>query len=121
MIITLFPCGLYLATNVIFFPISMVAFDTPAYIPHGYISIPLDTKVSIRGTHRYTLDMSQYQKSCMFCNKEIRMSNDTGKWLPMNLDGGFHSCNQNQNQKDKPLSIEERFVRLERIVLDQRK
>ena len=71
--------------------------------------------------------MSQYQKSCMLCNKEIRMSNDTGKWLPMNLDGGFHSCNQNQTQVtqkkivDKPLSIEERLVRLERIVLDPRK
>ena len=55
------------------------------------------------------------------------MSNDTGKWLPMNLDGGFHSCIQNQTQGtqkkivDKPLSIEERLVRLERIVLDPRK
>jgi hypothetical protein len=39
----------------------------------------------------------------MFCNKEIRMSNDTGKWLPMNLDGGFHSCKkvEKDNNKDK--------------------
>lgn len=22
------------------------------------------------------------------------MSNDTGKWLPMNLDGSFHSCKE---------------------------
>ena len=47
------------------------------------------------------------------------MSNDTGKWLPMNLDGSFHSCNQNQTQTggqkkvvEKPLSIEDRLVRL---------
>ena len=74
--------------------------------------------------------MSQYQKSCMFCNKEIRMSNDTGKWLPMNLDGSFHSCNQNQTSTgtkkvdNNMLSLEKldaRLRRLESIVIDPRK
>jgi len=52
------------------------------------------------------------------------MSNDTGKWLPMAFDGSFHSCNQNQSQtvtkqvKDKSLTVEQRLLRLERIVLD---
>ena len=101
MIINLFPCGLYLATNVIFFPISKVDLGIPAYIIRGYISIPLDTKVYIIGIHRYTLDMSQYQKSCSYCKKEIRMSNDTGKWLPLNMDGSFHSCQAQQTGTKK--------------------
>ena len=55
------------------------------------------------------------------------MSNNTGKWLPMNLDGGFHSCNQNQTgtkkvepivneaPKTQPLSLEELDARLKRL------
>jgi hypothetical protein len=52
-----------------------------------------------------------------------KMSNDTGKWLPMNLDGSFHSCSQNQtsigNKKveTKKLSLEERGKRLEDLVI----
>lgn len=72
--------------------------------------------------------MSQsYIKQCMFCNKEIVMSDRaSGNWYPYNPDGTSHDC-RNQalgTQKkivDKPLSIEERLVRLERIVLDPRK
>jgi hypothetical protein len=66
--------------------------------------------------------MSQYQKSCMFCKREIKMSNETGKWLPMNLDGSFHSCNQIQistgtkKVETKTLSLEERVKRLEDFV-----
>lgn len=53
IIITLFPCGLYFATNVIFFPISIskVDFGIPANIVRGYISIPWDTNVYI---HRHS-------------------------------------------------------------------
>lgn len=28
------------------------------------------------------------------------MSNDTGKWLPMNLDGSFHSCKETGTKND---------------------
>lgn len=75
--------------------------------------------------------MSQsYKKSCIYCNKTIEMSdNASGKWLPYNIDGTQHDCrketqtNTGTQKKivDKPLSIEERLVRLERIVLDPRK
>jgi hypothetical protein len=36
--------------------------------------------------------MSQYQKPCIFCKQEIKMSNDSGNWLPYNLDGSIHEC-----------------------------
>ncbi len=36
--------------------------------------------------------MSGYTKPCIFCKQEIRMSNDSGNWLPYNLDGTSHEC-----------------------------
>jgi hypothetical protein len=36
--------------------------------------------------------MSGFTKTCIYCNKEIRLSNDTGKWLPYNLDNTAHEC-----------------------------
>ena len=65
--------------------------------------------------------MSQYQKPCTYCKSEIRMSNNTGKWLPMNLDGSFHSCNTNIKKVAKERTVEERLKRLEQIVLDPRR
>ena len=53
------------------------------------------------------------------------MTNDSGKWKPLNLDGSFHFCDaQTGTQKaakEKELTVEERLLRLERIVLDPRK
>jgi hypothetical protein len=65
----------------------------------------------------------------MFCNKEITMSNDTGKWLPYDLKGRVHECNTQTSTGTKkvetrPLSLEEieaRLRRLESIVIDPRK
>ena len=42
--------------------------------------------------------MSGYQKPCIFCKQEIRLSNDTGKWLPYNLDGTNHECKKSNEQ-----------------------
>jgi hypothetical protein len=41
--------------------------------------------------------MSEYVKACSTCKKEIRMSNNTGKWLPSNLDGSAHRCFEKGN------------------------
>lgn len=66
----------------------------------------------------------------MFCKQEIRMDQINGKWGAYNINGGFHQCRpiaQTQTETGtkkavtKPFSIEERLVRLERIVLDPRK
>ena len=50
--------------------------------------------------------MSQsYKKSCMFCNREIVMSEKLGKWYPSDLDGGIHYCEakkKQQQQKQEP-------------------
>ena len=32
------------------------------------------------------------------------MSNDSGKWLPYNLDGSFHECRESTNKKDNRLN-----------------
>jgi hypothetical protein len=69
--------------------------------------------------------LSQYQKKCYFCESEIKMSNNTGKWLPLNLDGSFHACNNSKQgtngHESKPLTVEQRLKRLEQIVLDPRR
>lgn len=77
-------------------------------------------------------DMSQsYKKSCMYCNKEIQLSDKaSGKWLPYNLDGSMHECkNQAQATKkvetnNRRLTLEEldaRLKRLESIVIGPKK
>jgi hypothetical protein len=70
------------------------------------------------------LVISQLSIIVKCCNREIRMSNDTGKRLPMNLDGGFHTCQKETGTKKvekKVLTLEERVKRLESIVIDPRK
>lgn len=36
--------------------------------------------------------MSQFKKNCTTCGKEIQLSNDSGKWRPLNLDNSPHRC-----------------------------
>jgi hypothetical protein len=76
------------------------------------------------------MNMSQsYTKSCMFCKREIVMSDRTsGNWLPYDLNGQVHDCkNQTTGTKKvetKSLSLEEldaRLKRVESIVIDPRK
>lgn len=52
--------------------------------------------------------MSQsYKKSCMYCNKEIQLSDKaSGKWLPYNLDGSTHEC-KNQAQGTKKVETKD--------------
>jgi hypothetical protein len=72
--------------------------------------------------------MSQsYTKSCMFCKREIVMSDRTsGNWLPYDLNGQVHECKQTGTKKveTKALSLEEldaRLKRVESIVIGPRK
>ena len=79
------------------------------------------------------MNMSQsYTKSCMYCNKEIVMSDKaSGNWYPYNTDGAPHDCrNQTQTSigtkkvETRTLSLEEidaRLKRVESIVIDPRK
>ena len=70
--------------------------------------------------------MSQYQKPCIFCKQEIKMSDNSGKWLPYNLDGSLHECKdkedkpqvkkeQVQSQQEKKLTLEDLDIRLKKI------
>lgn len=71
--------------------------------------------------------MSEYNKSCDTCKKEIRMTNNSGKWKPLNLDNTSHRCfvkNTETQEAQKPLTLEDLDLRLkmvESIVLDPRK
>ena len=46
--------------------------------------------------------MSGYTKPCVFCNQEIRMSNDSGKWSPYNLDNTAHECRDRDKSTQQP-------------------
>ena len=41
--------------------------------------------------------MSEYVKTCSFCKKEIKMSDQDRKWHPYNKDGSIHTCNKKQD------------------------
>jgi hypothetical protein len=46
--------------------------------------------------------MSGYTKDCIFCKKQIRLSNDSGKWLPYDITTGeIHECRESVKGKDK--------------------
>ena len=40
-----------------------------------------------------------YEKECLFCKQKIRMSKETGKWLPYNLNNGPHECRKKEKQQ----------------------
>jgi hypothetical protein len=71
--------------------------------------------------------MSEYVKACSTCKKEIRMSNNSGKWQPFNLDNTAHRCfekgNANANRatpsktsvKTGSISLEDLDLRLKMV------
>ena len=40
-----------------------------------------------------------YEKECIFCKTKIRMSKQSGKWLPYNLNNGQHDCQKKEDHK----------------------
>lgn len=72
--------------------------------------------------------MSSFKKKCDFCGQEIQLSNDSGRWLPRNLDNTAHECKgkqpQTQPQPQQPqkehkssLTLEDLDARLKRVEL----
>ena len=70
------------------------------------------------------MNMSQsYSKSCMFCKREIVMSDRaSGNWLPYDLSGTVHECKNkkpvqqpHQEPQQKPLTLEMMDIRLKRV------
>ena len=56
--------------------------------------------------------MSGFTKNCIYCNQEIRLSNDSGRWLPYNLDNTAHECkntksSQSQTQQQPEKEVQE--------------
>ena len=45
--------------------------------------------------------MSQYQKPCIFCKQEIKVSDNSGKWVPFSLDGTLHECREKDKDKQQ--------------------
>lgn len=53
--------------------------------------------------------MSEYTKPCTTCKQQIRMTNNSGKWLPQNLDGSPHRClpaDRYTEKKQEPMFVE---------------
>jgi hypothetical protein len=46
--------------------------------------------------------MSSFKKKCDFCGQEIQLSNDSGRWLPRNLDNTAHECKGKQAPQAQP-------------------
>jgi len=61
--------------------------------------------------------MSSYSKPCIFCKQEIKMSNDSGNWLPYSLDGTLHEC---RNKQPQPHAQPQNKKQLTLESLDQR-
>ena len=43
--------------------------------------------------------MSGYPKDCKFCGQKIKLSEDSGRWLPYNLDNTAHECREREKGK----------------------
>jgi hypothetical protein len=62
-----------------------------------------------------------YEKECMYCKSKIRMSKESGKWLPYNLNNGPHDCRkkeQKQNQKEITLEMVQRKLESIGIIIN---
>lgn len=57
--------------------------------------------------------MSKYVKTCSFCKQEIKMSDESGKWLPYNRDGSTHDCKKKNGKQE--FALEEVQSKLESL------
>jgi hypothetical protein len=42
-----------------------------------------------------------YEKECMYCKTKIRMSKESGKWLPYNINNGPHDCRKKKEESEQ--------------------
>ena len=58
-----------------------------------------------------------YKKNCVYCNQEITMSDETGKWLPYNNDGSSHDCRTTPatNGQEQKFTLDDVIKKLESI------
>ena len=56
-----------------------------------------------------------YEKECMYCKTKIRMSKESGKWLPYNLNNGPHDCRKKSEQNHQEITLEMVQKKLESI------
>jgi hypothetical protein len=63
----------------------------------------------------------------MYCNQEIIMSEETGKWLPYNKDGSSHDCrtvatatatNGQKQQQETPITVHQLKIWLARLIAE---
>lgn len=45
-----------------------------------------------------------YVKECIYCKQKIRMSDESGKWLPYNKDNSMHNCRSNNGESNRSYS-----------------
>ena len=64
----------------------------------------------------YNIPMSDapYEKECLYCKNKIRMSKESGKWLPYNLNNGPHDC-RNKKERKQEFTLDSVSTKLESI------
>jgi hypothetical protein len=56
-----------------------------------------------------------YEKECLYCHQKIRMSKETGKWLPYSLDNGPHDCRKKKEEIKQEFTLDSVRKKLESI------
>lgn len=58
-----------------------------------------------------------YEKECLYCKTKIRMSKESGKWLPYDLNNGPHDCRK-KNHEEITLEMVQRKLESIGIILN---
>jgi hypothetical protein len=84
------------------------------------ISLLVGIHVYIHAYYVYLLVyyMSNYVKTCSFCKNEIKMSDESGKWLPYNKDGSTHDCKKKNGKQEITLEAVLRRLEIHGIIIN---
>lgn len=50
-------------------------------------------------------EIYSFRKDCVFCKREIIMSNKEGKWHPYEITGDIHKCARRQHQPPSDVDV----------------
>jgi hypothetical protein len=62
-----------------------------------------------------------YEKECLYCKNKIRMSKESGKWIPYNLNNGPHDCRKKETKQEFTLDSVRKRLESIGIILDLEK
>jgi hypothetical protein len=57
-----------------------------------------------------------YEKECLYCKNKIRMSKESGKWLPYDLNNGPHDCRNKKQETSTQAQVDPSIIQVETIL-----